>query len=310
MVSDTLLVRFEGLNISEEGISLDDLQKTLRHVQNAFRYMVRHLTGRNRGRLPEWLRRESELRLTSTSPGSLVAELSVASTYDFDERNGPGQEAIARLLEEENVDIWPERVTKEWNRIGQDVSSEIDLVSLEHPSSDRRVEFPPGRKHTIAEGSGVIEAPRLAYRAPPMLETALQTPEVLMLETALVHGRLKAVDWVERTAKLVPYMGRTVDLQFSADHDLQMLELAMQHVEVRGQGQFDNRDEWLYIQIEEIRGTGSFNEPFDLEAFLNDPNPRIFDPDRVIRASEPFDVDEFIRVIREGRDVGKEGDSL
>ena len=63
------------------------------------------------------------------------------------------------------------------------------------------------------------------------------------------------------------------------------------------------------IQIEEIRGTGSLNEPFDLEAFLNDPNPKIFDSDRVIRASEPFDVDEFIRVIREGRDVGKGGDS-
>ena len=81
------------------------------------------------------------------------------------------------------------------------------------------------------------------------------------------------------TAKLVPYKGRTVNLRFDADKDRQMLELAMQHVEVRGQGQFDNRDEWLYIQIEEIRGTGSSNEPFDLEAFLNDPDPRMFDPD-------------------------------
>ena len=302
-MSDTLLVRFEGLNISEEGVSLDDLQKTLRHVQNAFRYMVRHLTGRNQGRLPEWLRRESELRLTGTSPGSLVAELSVASTYDFDDGNGPGQEAIARLLEEENVDIWPERVTKEWNRIGQDVSSEIDIVSLEHPSSDRRVEFPPRWEHTIAGDADVLEAPRLAYRALPMPEMELPTTEALMLEAALVHGRLRAVDWVERTAKLVPYMGRTVDLRFSADHDLQMLEFAMQHVEVRGQGQFDNRDEWVYIQIEEIRGTRSWDEPFSLETIINDPDPKIFRSDDVVRASEPFDVDEFMREIREGRDV-------
>ena len=310
MVNDRLLVRFEGLDIGEEGVSLDDLQKTLRHVQNAFRYMVRHLTGYNRGRQPDWLRKESELRLTGISAGSLVAELSVASTEGLNEVNGPGQEAIARLLEEEDLDLWPERVVKEWLRIGQDLSSQVDTVSLELPSSGQRKEFPPRWEHTIAGDPSVLEAPMLAYRAPPMPERALPTPEALMSEAALVHGRLRAVDWVERTAKLVPYMGRTVDLRFAADHDLQMLELAMQHVEVKGQGQFDSRDEWLYIQIEEIRGTGSLNEPFDLEAFLNNPTPRMFDPDRVIRASEPFDVDEFIRVIREGRDVGKEGDSL
>ena len=309
-MSDRLLVRFEGLDIGEEGVSLDDLQKTLRHVQNAFRYMVRHLAGyNNRGRPPEWLRRQGELRLTGTSPGSLVAELILAASDELGSRNRYGQQAIDLLLEEEDVNRWPENVAREWSRIGQDVSSEVDIVSLEHPSSDRRVEFPPRWEHTIAGGPGVLDAPMLAYRAPPMPERALPTPEPLTLEAALVHGRLRAVDWVERTAKLVPYMGRTVDLRFAADHDLQMLELAMQHVEVRGQGQFDSRDEWLYIQIEEIRGTGSLNEPFDLEAFLNDPNPKIFDSDRVIRASEPFDVDEFIRVIREGRDVGKGGDS-
>lgn len=36
---------------------------------------------------------------------------------------------------------------------------------------------------------------------------------------------------------------------------------------------------------------------------MNDPEPKIFDPDRIIPASEPFDVDEFIRTIHEGRDV-------
>ena len=44
-------------------------------------------------------------------------------------------------------------------------------------------------------------------------------------------------------------------------------------------------------------------EPFDREAFLRDPDPKIFDPAAVVSASEPFDVDEFIRVVREGRDV-------
>lgn len=51
----------------------------------------------------------------------------------------------------------------------------------------------------------------------------------------------------------------------------------------------------------------TWNEPFDLEAFLNDPNPKIFDPDKVVTASEPFDVDEFNRLIRESRDMEFEG---
>ena len=37
-----------------------------------------------------------------------------------------------------------------------------------------------------------------------------------------------------------------------------------------------------------------WNQPFDKNAFRNNPNPRIFDPEQVVRASEPFHVDEFI----------------
>ena len=50
----------------------------------------------------------------------------------------------------------------------------------------------------------------------------------------------------------------------------------------------------------------SWNEPFDKEAFLNNPAPSIFDPDQVVRASKPFDVDEFISYIRESRDDSTE----
>ena len=48
MVSEQLFVTFEGPDISGHGVSLDDLQKTLRHVQNAVRHMVRHLAGYNK----------------------------------------------------------------------------------------------------------------------------------------------------------------------------------------------------------------------------------------------------------------------
>ena len=39
----------------------------------------------------------------------------------------------------------------------------------------------------------------------------------------------------------------------------------------------------------------------DLEAILHPRNPKIFDPDNIVRASEPFDVDEFLNIIYESR---------
>ena len=83
-----------------------------------------------------------------------------------------------------------------------------------------------------------------------------------------------------------------------------MQRLATQFVEVRGSGRFSADDEWVSVQVDSISGTPSGHEPFDLDAVLNNPNPKLFDPDNVVTASEPFDVDEFVRVIHEGRDVG------
>lgn len=59
-------------------------------------------------------------------------------------------------------------------------------------------------------------------------------------------------------------------------------------------------------EVEQISGTRSCREPFDLEAFRNNPNPKIFDPDDMVTVSEPFDVDAFLRTIYEGRSVKKE----
>ena len=49
----------------------------------------------------------------------------------------------------------------------------------------------------------------------------------------------------------------------------------------------------------------SWGQPFDMDEFLNDPNPKIFDPDNLVTASEPFDVDEFVAIIHAGRDEGR-----
>ena len=116
-----------------------------------------------------------------------------------------------------------------------------------------------------------------------------------------LQGWLKAVDWDRRTAQLHEYGGRSVSLRFGLPIDQDMPRLATQYVEVRGHGELNEHDEWAVVHVEELRETRSHTEPFDLDAFLNDPNPKLFDPDRMVTASEPFDVDEFIRTIYEGR---------
>ena len=88
-----------------------------------------------------------------------------------------------------------------------------------------------------------------------------------------------------------------------------MQRLATQHVEVRGRGQFNRKGDWTTISVEQITAARSWGEPFDMDEFLNDPDPKIFNPDNLVTASEPFDVDEFVRVIHAGRDEGRKEQS-
>ena len=80
-MSTPLHVAFEGPRVSEAGLSVEDLQKTLEHVQRAVRLMVGHLIGADpspRGRPLKFVRDQSALRLVRTAPGSLVAELALS----------------------------------------------------------------------------------------------------------------------------------------------------------------------------------------------------------------------------------------
>ena len=93
-------------------------------------------------------------------------------------------------------------------------------------------------------------------------------------------------------------------LRFGPEFDDEMRRLATQYVEVRGRGCFDDRDEWIEVRVGELRETRSWWEPFDLEAFLNNPNPKIFDPEKVVTIDLPDEEWEaFNRAIREGREA-------
>ena len=82
-----------------------------------------------------------------------------------------------------------------------------------------------------------------------------------------------------------------------------MKRRATQYVKDRGRARFAVDGSLVDFHVGQLKGTRSSLQPFDLGELLNDPNPTIFDPANVVRASEPFDVDEFMRIIREGRDA-------
>lgn len=67
-------------------------------------------------------------------------------------------------------------------------------------------------------------------------------------------------------------------------------------------GDYASRELLLNPRVESL-SRASLGQPFDVDGFVSDPEPKVFHPDRIISASEPFDVDEFIRTIHEGRDV-------
>ena len=143
------------------------------------------------------------------------------------------------------------------------------------------------------------------FAGPPRKEKQKsdKTKPPVLDESALVEGRLMEVNWACGTAELHFIPQRVVPLRFDPVLNDDMRRLATQYVQIRGRGRFNDNNEWDVIYVEQITSTRSWFEPFDLEAFRNDPNPKIFDPEKVVTVSEPFDVDEFIRVIHEGRDV-------
>ena len=123
-------------------------------------------------------------------------------------------------------------------------------------------------------------------------------------EEALLYGWLKEVNRHNGSAQLHQAVGPYIRLSFDADLDAEMLRLATQYVEMRGLGIFNQDDRWKAVRVEEVRATRSWREPFDLDAFLSEPNPKTFDPDRIIT----IDLTEeewysFNQAIRESRNV-------
>lgn len=288
MSDQKLHVSFNGPAVNENGISLDDLHQTFKHLQNAHWLAVSHLENATTpaGQPPAWIKRNCGLRLMRTSPGSLTAELAVTPLTDDPASDSDSSHKAIDLIMQwppESNNPQPAPVAKELSRLGKSLSPEIDSVSLHHPSNDCTLDIPRNN-----------QSKRKIHAATPP-----ETPTESL--TAILHGQIMAVDWSNRTAQLHRRTGPTVTLQFNAAMDDEIHRLARVSVEVKGQGHIDSNDKWGIVQIEQIESAQSFNQPFDFEAFRNRPKRKVFDPDDIVTASEPFDVDEFLRGIYEAR---------
>ena len=244
------------------------------------RGMVEHLAGREpgRGRPPQWVRDQSALGLRATRQGSFVAELVLIPTEDQPDLTDHGPQALEALLNwnEDTGDSLPRQVQERYEAISL-VLPESMTLSLGTPDDTRRIRFE--RSEPIAEPD----------------------PEP---EKALLYGELKEVNWHKRTAHLHRIGFSYVKLRFGPDLDGEMLRLATQYVKIIGQGTFDKDENWETVYVEEVKETRACLEPFDREAFPNDPNPKIFNPDDIVPIGlSDEEWEAFDRAIREGRDV-------
>ena len=264
-------LRFDGPEIAS-GIEVDDLWRTVRRLRRALLRLLEHDPEQipPEGRETGWAQRESAMRIGAPTPGSLLVPVSVGPTggstpawRDFREA------AIARLLDRDDL---PRVVEGELEAIAGGLSEAVSSVRLGDPANGRGLE--------------------LRRRTREVAETEVAEGD----EIAILDGWLREVNWAEGTAQLHDYYGeRIVRLRFEPALADAITRRANDFALIRGRGAFDADGNWKVVQVQEVRGPRSYREPFDREAFLNDPNAEVFDPAAMVRCSEPFDVDEFLR---------------
>lgn len=111
------------------------------------------------------------------------------------------------------------------------------------------------------------------------------------IHEALLRGWLRDVDPDAKTALLHDFASNAIPLRFSRDLGGAVCGLETRHVEVRGSGRFNGNDEWVAVEVASIVATGS----------PRDALPATAKAGGIVTASEPFDVDEFNRMILDGR---------
>lgn len=275
-----LFVTFEGAGAEKGGVGVDCLTATLAAVQEAARITANDLAAR--GALnaakpsKDAVDAQCAMRLVAIGGGSFAAELELESSSSA----AGGGEYASRALD----------ALLGWDGY-EDSSLPVEAMRKLHGARgaipmDTRVWLGDGENRRMAEITRVIHADNPASEP----------------ETALLYGWLKEVNWAKRTAQLYRYADNGyIRLRFSESLDGEMVRLATRLVKVKGVGNFNDAGDWSSVRVDGIELAGTVGKPFDMDAFRNNPNPKIFRVEDIVTASEPFDAEAFIRSIKEGR---------
>ena len=279
-MANQLFLTIEGPRVDKGAVPLDHLIVALQGIQEAMQLMVRHLRegdhGRRRGPLPKWVREQSALRLVDTRPGPFTAVLELEPAHgDEQPPNDYGTRALDALL------VWDG---------GRD-------STLPKAVADRLWRIPA----SFTEGTTLWLGDEENHCKVKIIGTTNHRAGASTVPSLPLYGWLHGVNLDKRTARLYFYGGKHVSLRFGEELDDDMRQLATRYVEIIGKGRFNKDGNWTTIRVERIAAPAQGGEPFDLDAFRNNPNPKVFRSSEVIRSSEPFDVDEFLRGIREAR---------
>ena len=162
---------------------------------------------------------------------------------------------------------------------------------------------------TAKPATGTIHAGRDAGQAqrdhvPDEAARQREQPEQVAEEVTDLYGWLKEVNWAQRTAQFYRYSGECVRLRFGAALDDEMRRSVKRHVAVRGHTRCDQDDTHPTVQVEQIRTPRADGKPFDLEAFRNDPHPKVFDPDNIVTIDlTDEEWESYNRTLRESREA-------
>lgn len=133
-----------------------------------------------------------------------------------------------------------------------------------------------------------------------------QSNNPVQVESAIIWGYLSAVDWTNKTARLERIVGKPVPLTFGDELAEDMRRFATKYAQIRGAGVISAADEWVSVNVTSIEGDRDPYKPFDMKEFLaNLPKQSTSNPLPQLPPDDDFDVDDFNRIIREGRDVGR-----
>lgn len=199
-------------------------------------------------------------------------------------------------------------VSKEWNHFDYAKSREIIEPSEVQPGSLEPPRYIKVTREFCDEACNdfmnfLLKVYEAIHSDANPADSSGQSNNPVQVENAIIWGYLRAVDWTNKTARLERIVGKPVPLKFGDELAEDMRRFATKYAQIRGEGVISAADdEWVSVNVTSIEGDRDPYKPFDMEEFMAQPS-KPFRFEDLKPPSEPFDVDEFNRIIREGRDV-------